>query len=198
MLIVICGLKGTGKSVALEILQEKKYVVFNVDKWIYEIYKYGEVGYNLIKHSLGKNFVNDFEVDRRKLNEWIYQAYIPGSFENQNLKKLNTIILPLIQKKLSLLATAKCIIFVEMAIFLNHYYVLHDYCHDVIYIKRDKLIEPNPGSASFYLNKKINPNWNIVENNFDISTFTTNLIKVVDKIIKKHARNQLFITNEIK
>lgn len=197
MLIVVCGLKGSGKSVALEILSERKYSTFNLDKWIREIYNYNEAGYNIIKSKLGAEFVNDKQVDRRSLVKWILEAYSPESSENQNLTKLNTIMIPLIRQKLLSLIDCNRLIFVEMAIFINHHFVFRDLCDDVVYIKRDKIPSPNPGSASWYLKKEIHPGWNVVDNNSDIETFTANLVKTVDKILDKHARKRLHITANI-
>ncbi len=88
MIIAIVGAPLSGKTTVLKRLQEKGMRVFSADSHVTKIYKAGEEGYNLIKDTLGSEFVNEEQVDRRMLAEW--------ASEGDNLTKLNEMIHPLI------------------------------------------------------------------------------------------------------
>ncbi len=88
MIIALIGSPLSGKTTVLKKLQEKGMRVFSADSHVTKIYKSGEVGYELIKETLGPDFVNEESVDRRALAEW---ASIEG-----NLERLNELIHPLI------------------------------------------------------------------------------------------------------
>ncbi|WP_391592080.1 Dephospho-CoA kinase [[Mycoplasma] cavipharyngis] len=202
MLVILCGLKGSGKSVGLEILKAQNYSVFCVDDWIHYIYNYGEIGYNAIKNKLGAEFVDKNQVRRDLINEWIFQGHNSVTNENQNLMKLNSVMLPLIKAKLVKLAEAARksdqVIFVEMAIYLNHQYFFHDVTDAIIYVKRDYLICDNPTlHAAKYLKPEIKSDWYVVENNTTISQFKKNLVEQVDNLISKLMRRRLHITTDV-
>ncbi len=92
MIIVLVGSPLAGKTTLLKQLQQNGVKVFSADSHIRKIYQNGEVGYETIKSVLGENFVNEKEVDRRALAGW--------ASEEDNLKKLNELIHPLIAEHL--------------------------------------------------------------------------------------------------
>ncbi len=88
MIIAIVGSPLSGKTTLLKKLQEKGMRVFSADSHVAKIYKVGEEGYNVIKETLGDEFVTPEAVNRRALAEW--------ATEDDNLAKLNELIHPLI------------------------------------------------------------------------------------------------------
>lgn len=88
MIIIITGSPLSGKTTLLKELQKNGVKVFSADTFVTNIYKAGEEGYELIKETLGEEFVTPESVNRRVLAEW---ATI-----DDNLTRLNELIHPLI------------------------------------------------------------------------------------------------------
>ncbi|MDQ0514127.1 dephospho-CoA kinase [Mycoplasmoides fastidiosum] len=200
MLIIISGLKGSGKSVGLEIIKNQGYHVFSVDKWIHDIYAYGERGYNVIQTKLGDQFVDQKGVKREAIKEWLMTGHDPETNQNQNLRKLNAAMLPIIKSKLVELKNQASVndelIFVELATYVNDHQFFRDAVDDVIYLKRDNLLQEKPGVAAYYLSPEIHSSWKIVENNSTINQLTTNVINAIDEILPKYLRKRFHIKTE--
>ena len=139
MLICITGLTGSGKTTVLKEIAKKGYETFEVDKYIHSIYKKGDKGYDVIKHSFGDQYVNDKEVDRQKLGQLVFN-------DKEQLNKLNNLMLPFIKQKLRELKKQNKQIFVEMAIFLNYVEYFENSFDDVIIVQGKEEIQ----------NKKLN------------------------------------------
>ena len=92
MIIALIGSPLAGKTVLLKKLQEKGVRVFHADSFITKIYEKGQKGYDVIEKNLGKEFVNEERVNKRALAEW--------ACEDDNLKRLNEIIHPLVKEHL--------------------------------------------------------------------------------------------------
>ncbi|NQX83400.1 MAG: dephospho-CoA kinase [Mycoplasmataceae bacterium] len=93
MIIVLVGSPLSGKTTLLKELQKKDIKVFSADSFITKIYKSKQKGYEIIKKELGEKFVNDKQVNKRLLAEWV-------SIEG-NLQILNELIHPIIYEYLN-------------------------------------------------------------------------------------------------
>lgn len=150
----------------------------------------------MIKKHLGNEFVNSKEVDRDKLNEWIRSGHAAFDKVNHNLIKLNNITLPIIKKQLVSLKNAYSldrVMFVELAIFVNHQTFFHDIADNIIYVT-GRATELESIHASGYLNNfEIKNDWYQVDNSGSISQYRENLLKVVDEIIETKLQSRLHI-----
>lgn len=113
MLICVTGQIGSGKTSVLEEFKKLRFKTFEMDKYIHEIYKKNKIGYQLIKKNFGDSYVNDIEVDRKKLGQLVFN-------NKKKLDKLNAITIPLIRQKTSELKQKNDLIFVELGIFLKY------------------------------------------------------------------------------
>lgn len=197
MLVVICGQEGSGKSVALEIINQIGYPVFNTDQWLKEIYQYGEVGYQLIKDKINPQFVNGKSVDQKKLNDWIQQGEKEAKI-NQHQIKVNNLILPLIKKRLVALQKQYSIgnvVFVEFGDYFAYEGLFHDVPDAVIcVIGRKKFTnEPNQKSNSPNPTNLGKNNYYTVDNGGSISQFKKNLHYLVQKVIKTQLAHRFHV-----
>ena len=93
MLICITGQIGSGKTSLLNEFKSLGFKTFEMDKYIHEIYKKNKIGYQLIKKNFGDSYVNEIEVDRKKLGQLVFN-------DNKKLNKLNSLTIPLIRQKI--------------------------------------------------------------------------------------------------
>lgn len=91
MKICITGKVGSGKTTAIEYLSSLGYTTYIADEYVHSIYKVGAIGYKKIAKSFGKEYVNEVEVDRKKLGKLVFSNPIA-------LEKLNKLLCPLIKK----------------------------------------------------------------------------------------------------
>lgn len=172
MIIALIGSPLAGKTTLLKELQKNNIKIFSADLYIKNIYKVGQEGYEIIKNEIGKEFVNENEVDRKKLSEW--------AIVSDNLKKLNELIHPLIKKYLD----GKDNFVAELPILTNSY----------IKFKYDKviLVKASPETIVKRFEKaniknplfitKILKDWENLDFPFDFIVDTTNNIKKEDII----------------
>ncbi|MEF9984809.1 MAG: dephospho-CoA kinase [Malacoplasma sp.] len=144
-LICITGTMGSGKTTAMNYLKDKGYKTFVMDDYIKEIYKKGNIGYAKILKNFGSNFVNDVEVNRNKLLEHILES-------NDNKNKLDSIIVPLIEKKIKNLSNNN-LLFIELGIYIYFPYIFSHYFQKIIIIERLKDLREKDNF--FSLNKSI-------------------------------------------
>lgn len=91
MKIILVGSPLSGKTTILKKLKEMNIPIFNADSYVHNhLYKINQPGYLLIKERFGSEFVNDKEVDRKKLAFLMIQS-------KENLKQLNELIHPLVK-----------------------------------------------------------------------------------------------------
>ena len=136
MIICITGKTGSGKTTLIEILSNKGYRIFETDAYIKEIYKKGEIGYNAILNSFGKEYVNEIEVDRKKLGKLVFN-------DKAKLDQLNSITLPIIRNKIIELKKTNSLIFVELAIYLNYKETFENLFDKVVLVRGSEEIENN-------------------------------------------------------
>ncbi len=113
MLVCITGKIGSGKTYVLNEIKKLGYATFNVDKYVHSIYKKGKIGYKIIKDHFGLTYVNECEVDRKKLGQLVFS-------DVNSLDRLNSLMLPIIHAKLEEFKYQKSIVFAELAIYLDH------------------------------------------------------------------------------
>lgn len=171
-IICITGKIGSGKTTTSNILSEWGYNIFIVDKWVHEIYKVNQIGYQLIKENFGVEYINDIEVDRSKLKELILK-------DESKKELLDRLLQPLIKNKILALRDKRDLYFVELGIYLlNPKYF--DECFDnIILIKRKNIIK-NPLNT-FLDNIKIESNW-VIYNDNDIEFLKRDLKKIIKDI----------------
>ena len=187
MLICITGLTGSGKTTALEYIKRKGYNTFEVDKYIHSLYKNGEKGYDIIKDTFGPEYVNDFEVNRQKLGQLVFN-------NKDNLNKLNNLMLPIIKQKLRELKHEDKLIFVEMAIFLNYIQYFAESFDDVVIIKgKEEIQNQKLNQLKWFkhskdvinpINNEEKPDYIIVDN----LTTIADLEKKIDKLLLQFKR----------
>lgn len=114
-LICITGKMGSGKTTAINYLEELGYKTFKMDDYIKEIYQNGQIGYKLIKENFGSDFINNISVDRKKLRDFIFENKV-------NKDKLDKVMLPIMLQKLidldKISKKNKEVIFVELGIYI--------------------------------------------------------------------------------
>ena len=110
-LICITGFMGSGKSTFTIFLKELGFNVFIVDDFIHGIYNKNQKGYELIKKYFGSDFVNDKEVDRKKLKDLIL------SDNNQKIL-LEKIMNKIIYDEITKLKRKKELVFIELGTYL--------------------------------------------------------------------------------
>ena len=130
MLVCVTGLTGNGKTTVMKIIKQEGFNIFIMDDWIHQIYKTNGIGFVLIKKHFGTQYINRNGVDRKKLGHLV--------FDNQNqLSKLNKIMIPIMQKKIAQLKSQNKLIFVELAIYLNYTSKFKKYFSKIICILRN-------------------------------------------------------------
>lgn len=134
MLICVTGQIGSGKTSVLDEFKNLGFKTFEMDKYIHEVYKKNEIGYNLIKKNFGDSYVNNTEVNRKKLGQLVFN-------NNKMLDKLNALTIPLIQQKILELKQQNELIFVELGIFLKYEKQFKDLFDYVILVKGKSEIE---------------------------------------------------------
>lgn len=113
MKICVTGKPSSGKSSVVNYLKTLEYNVFNSDEYVHQIYENGKIGYELIKSQFGPDFVNDKEVDRKKLGRLVFSDY-------EQLNKLNKIINPILKTKIGQLDHEKDW-FIELGTYIYYY-----------------------------------------------------------------------------
>jgi dephospho-CoA kinase len=94
MRVIITGPPMSGKTTLLNKLEDRGIKIFNSDKFVHSIYLKGNPGYDAIKDQFGDTFVNETEVDRRALADYIIK-------NKDSLKKLNEIIHPFVVEEIN-------------------------------------------------------------------------------------------------
>jgi dephospho-CoA kinase len=188
MLVCITGEIGSGKSTALNIIKANGYATFSMDEYVHHIYKHNQIGYRLIKQHFGKEYVDKTEVNRKKLGKLVFAS--PNDF-----KKLNKLMIPLIQQQLEKLSRKASLLFVELGILIHQEKSFSKYFNKIIYIKAKKeLIYKNLRKKIPYLTKlptmfvgKLNystktkqkSKYIVVGNHQNLKNFTTNILKIL-------------------
>lgn len=110
MLILIAGQPNSGKTYCMNYLKQKYNSIFIVDEYVLSIYKFGEIGYEIIKNNFGSQFVNDVEVDKLNLSKVVLE-------DKKAYQKLCDLIWPVIRNKLIEIKQSNINYIVEMAIY---------------------------------------------------------------------------------
>lgn len=114
---LICGYLFSGKTTLLEHLSSLNYPIFEADKFVKNIYKCNNIGYNIIALNFGKEFVNEIEVKRNKLRNWVFN-------NKEEFNKLNFLIQPLIVngiKQFYKKNLNRKVVFVECKVAIDYY-----------------------------------------------------------------------------
>ena len=149
MLICITGQIGSGKTSLLNEFKSLDFKTFEMDKYIHEIYKKNKIGYQLIKKNFGDSYVNEIEVDRKKLGQLVFN-------DNKKLNKLNSLTIPLIRQKILELKNINEHIFVELGIYLKYEKLFNDLFDHIILIKGKSEIETKKLQNLSWFNKESN------------------------------------------
>jgi dephospho-CoA kinase len=189
MLVCITGEIGSGKSTALEIIKAQGYRTFNMDEYIHRIYKKGEIGYKLIQKHFGNTYINNKEVDRKKLGKLVF-------LNKQYLNKLNKLMIPLMQAQLEQMSIKSTLIFVEMGIFMHQQSAFNKYFDKVIFVDtKESLKNKNLRKKISYLRKFPTKNvgklknltkmkeasqFIVVGNHKNLRNFQTNILKILE------------------
>ncbi|MDR0674732.1 MAG: dephospho-CoA kinase [Mycoplasmataceae bacterium] len=134
MLVCITGEIGSGKSTALKIIKNQGFHTFNMDGYIHRIYRWNKIGYQLINKHFGSNYVNNVQVDRIRLGKLVFS-------NSKELKKLNRLIIPLMQAQLQKMLKKSDIFFVEMGIYMHQRAAFSKYFQKVIFIDAKKTLK---------------------------------------------------------
>ena len=186
MLVCITGQIGSGKTSVLKEFENLGFKTFEMDEYIHNIYKKDEIGYQLIKKTFGDLYVNDIEVNRKKLGQLVFN-------NKEMLDKLNSLTIPIIQQKIIELKKLNDDIFVELGIFLNHKTEFENLFDYVILVKGKSELELKKLEDLSWFNKKskiFSPlksaeenKYIVLENNKDktyIKTLVKNTLEILD------------------
>lgn len=186
MKICITGKVGSGKTTAIEFLKKLGYTTYIVDEYIHKIYEKGQPGYQMIVDNFGKKFVNDKEVDRKKLGQYIFS-------NEQHLNKLNDLTKPLIYQWIKQIKDEDEPIFIELGIYLNHIkYFEKLFDQVIVIIGQEHLQNMKLNDLGWSKNHAlmINPikstntnNFITIDNNGTIENFYQNITKKISEII---------------
>lgn len=189
-LVCITGKMGSGKTTAINNLKENGYNVFIFDDYIKEIYKKNGIGYKKIIKYFGKDFVNEYEVDRNKLLKFIL-----SSSEEKN--KLDNIMIPIIINKIKNFPIDS-LIFVELGIYIYFDFIFAEFFQKIIIFTRknencsnDKFFMYNKsiefstkhvGNSKKHIFSNIVYGDIIVENNGDLAFFYSEIKKMLQNL----------------
>lgn len=169
MKIVITGYSGSGKSELMKMLKVEGCNVFMADEYVHQIYQFGEIGYNIIKKEFGLDYINEGEVDRKKLGNLVFN-------DSTQLEKLNNLIIPLIRKKIESLNN-KQKWYVELAIFLNYPNQFKNIFDKVVFVKQDKgIIDKNNAEKFRHIENLPTFCSKVIKNNNKINGFQIDYI----------------------
>lgn len=92
--IIIVGKSGSGKTTLLNQLQKLGFIVLFCDDIVNELYQKDNKGYDVINNVFGSKYINDKEVDKKKLSK---------SLNNNefNIKDINDNIHPLVVEEIA-------------------------------------------------------------------------------------------------
>ncbi|WP_462218004.1 dephospho-CoA kinase [Mycoplasmoides genitalium] len=188
MLIAIVGKPGVGKTSLLQYLKDNyHFSVFYADSFIHEQYQKNNPGYQLIMDHFGKEFVNQTEVDRKKLANYVFS-------DDKLIEKLSLVTKPLLIAWIKSLKTQfqKKLALIEIAVMLNYwneYRSLFDY---VIKLERDDqpvnlaLQQRNSHKKVKDLIKEPNCKIDKIFNNDSIATAALKLIKLLETFLERN------------
>lgn len=146
-LICITGKPGNGKTHFANYLKENGYKVFIMDEWVHQFYKIGNKGYELIKKEFGFQYVNEIEVDRKKLANLIFN-------DTDAKTKLDNLIFKEIYDLICNLKILDKTIFVELGIYAINPAFFKNLFKFIIAIDSQRFLEKNPYISKFYENIK--------------------------------------------
>lgn len=109
---VITGSIGAGKSTFVSKLKERGFPVIECDNIVHHLYNAGNEGYNLIRDYVGAEYVNENEVDRKKLKVAIND-------DISIIKKLETLIHPIVIKEVESMLT-KDVNFIDIPLYFEN------------------------------------------------------------------------------
>lgn len=190
-LICITGFVGEGKTTSTLFFASLGCQTFVTDKWIHQIYQKHKKGYQLIVKLFGKQYVNDQEVDRKKLKNLILSNKKAKYLLEKHINKL-------IYKRINQLKRLNKIVFVELGIYLFHVEFFKDLFSKVIVVD-GKNKEKNNDFRKFcaiskFSTKTVGNSKNVdnqgvlevdflVENTSDVKNLHSNLNSLFKKII---------------
>lgn len=90
-LIGLTGGAGSGKSTVAQIFRELGAVVLDADQATHTVYEPGSLGFDLIEHEFGPEYVHDDRVDRARLGELVFH-------DADARQRLNAIVHPLVRE----------------------------------------------------------------------------------------------------
>lgn len=192
MLVCITGKIGSGKSTVTNQYKKLGYKTLEMDKYIHSIYKANKIGYQKIKNEFGLKYVNDKEVDRKKLGQLVFK-------NKKDLGRLNAVTLPLIKDKILSLQNQREIIFVELGIYITNEQYFKD-CFDLVILVKGKqnLTNQKLKQLSWH-GKKSLVNWDIkfskttnllvMDNNLTIEDLKNKVKKSIIYIKKYNKKN---------
>ncbi len=179
MLICLTGKTGSGKSTCLATIKKLGYSVFEMDQYIHDIYRVHQIGYELIRKEFGDIYVNDHEVDRKRLGQLVFN-------HKDQLEKLNKLMLPIMKQKIVDLKQKNEIIFVELAIYLNHEEYFKNLFDEVIQVVGKSEIENKKlkNLSWFGFKKKLKNPIGSSKNNIQHTIFNTGSISALNGKIR--------------
>jgi dephospho-CoA kinase len=195
MLVCVTGEVGSGKTEVIKIIKRHNYHTFVMDDYVHQIYKKNKIGYQLIKKHFGSQYVNSEKVNRKKLGKFVFSNL-------DNLKKLNRIMIPIIQAKIEEIAEKSKLFFIELGIYIYYKKQFSKYFDKVIYVNRNKKLKNKnfqkkiPYSSNFptflvgKLNKAIktahNGEYIIVENHENLKKLQDKILRILKKFLKQN------------
>lgn len=186
-LICITGFSGHGKTSSINILNNLGYKTFIVDLWVHKIYKKNKIGYFLIKKLFGNQFVNEIEVDRKKLKELILSNALAKKLLEKNMNKL-------IYKKILGYKKKNKLIFVELGTYLFFESIFYNLFNQIFVIYNP---EKNKTMSEFQKISQIKKFSTISVENYEKhrknGTFFCDLI--VDNLLDLNSLKQWWIKN---
>ncbi|MDR2823076.1 MAG: dephospho-CoA kinase [Mycoplasmataceae bacterium] len=187
MLICITGKLGVGKTTALNILKSQRFITLAMDDFIHEIYQKNNIGYKMIEKAFGKIYLTAQSVDRKKLGKLVFN-------DVKSLKKLDNIMIPMMQNKLVQMRDTYPLSFVELAVYINYEKVFKKYFDKVILIISDKTLEKQNlkrkigyirkfstntvGNTKNPIKNRLIKSDYVVENNQDIKNLRNQIVKI--------------------
>lgn len=178
MFIVLTGNPNSGKTQIINLLKEDGFNVFEVDKFVKELYQVNNIGYILIATHFGKDYIKRDCVDTKKLG----QLVLSNDYE---LYRLKILIWPLIKSKLYWLKKRFPNTIVEMAIYKNdplYFDSIFDLSIELIRDEDKKEINNKQQYSKFFdKHTCFSPDYT-VENNTDIISAYKSVKEVIKKI----------------
>ncbi|QZX49344.1 dephospho-CoA kinase [Mycoplasma sp. E35C] len=184
-LVCLAGKASSGKSMLIDLLKQDGYHTIKLDNLIHEYYQKDRKGYEFILENFGKEYVNEVEVDRKRLGQLVFN-------NPDKLKLLNEFAEKTVKYELNNLSINGIIVVEGAVIYTAQKNYLDVFDYFVLIERNEELIKESIAQKFAYLKDFDLKKWNPIKDNPDfIADF---VVKNNDKITNAYNQLLKFLT----